>query len=411
MRHGNHRAFTRIARTGVLATTFLSGSSMAAVLCPMGDSKSATAIGDFLGPTDHESYYQNEFQSYFRLSDARGWDEVPLDLSDYNNERTRFALASYLIRTGVKGQTPSVIQVPHPFIPGVQIWDYDDQTIVLTDAFHRSDDEWGPLSSDRAIPVCSKVRPHDGLQWCGSKGSATYADAEIPLAGVYAGLMQGPLADLFDFRIWWGKDTLTGIADENEHNDGAQYQWRPTPLSSEPDWTIRYYCNRIASNTVSLASTIVHENWHATEAPTHIDNVLDPVASQACPAGHRRCEEYDWSESSFHSTKWDERGLRQFSAGAYQIEQRFLCDLVKDPSEWVPAVVIETAADEFRRSSEGGHFVKLEGGEAPFTCAAPLEVVRTSCPDPAGTQCNYDTDCATTEYCGADACCTKFVVK
>src|SRR5690606_12441261 len=87
---------------------------------------SSRAIGYALGQPAIDAYFANEFRDHYRLVNDAGWDLIPTELTVHDtNERTKFVLASYLIWTGVRGDTPQAAEqvVSHPSL-GLG-WGYD----------------------------------------------------------------------------------------------------------------------------------------------------------------------------------------------------------------------------------------------------------------------------------------------
>lgn len=309
----------------VLAYSVMTDHTWAA--CDLDPSTSNQVLFDTVDPAWLANYVDEVHSHHFRTFEDRGWAGRGKGAAlNPDNEFTRHVLASALVRYGVTGTEPAVSQfVDTIFGTG---WGYDAEAVVLSSSFHRSGDEWGILSSDREYAICSEINFFSGERYCGPKGTATvdYDGAFSPMSSWLGGGLSGTTFPDLDYekKIYWGRDTVSGVEDDSGRGDSAAFRWVPTPFNANPEREITYYCPAFTWGAVGLANVIVHENWHAMEeTPLHVGytNFIHPSDSGGCELGQRRCDVYNGDLPSGHSRKYEELALHQRGTGAYQIDR------------------------------------------------------------------------------------------
>lgn len=199
-------------------------------------------------------------------------------------------------------------------------------------------------------------------------------------------------------------ETLWLVKDFEDSNAAAI--WGPT------SHTIRYSCAAFDSiyGAARTASLMVHENFHG---------VNDGDASHGpCHLGATSCAE-EWNfETPVVPLRYNllaELG----HVDAYQIENRYLCDLTEQPSDWIPDIARVSINQRTNARHASARFKNIDNlaepekdaGPAPLQCGLPdtiLDLVPGEvCPGTGGAlRCDVDLDCGDAASC-QDRCCVE----
>lgn len=327
-------------------------SSDEAVIARMGSSDAVQA---------HAQLYQN---GYYNMLSDYGWGEMPLRQEEFDSH----FYGTFLARHGVVSENPPVRQKANGE------WEYDPDALVFAPTFHRSWDDYGWLSWDITSLAETRVDPGTG----------------------------GPAFDLWGpmgVRTVVSGGTGTGVVDSFPDFPTASAWHRSIwDVFKDPDNLLEYNCKTFDDRRgfVAVAQMIVHENWHDTNSPNHVD----PQGS-CTTSGTLVCDTYVWDMPTSARVYNGISRLSGHGVGAYQIDQRFTCDLVEAPADWIPIQTQLVANEYFHKAASVSRFVNLEGtgGRLPYTCGLPEDVLSVSaddhafCPGTTQLRCNIVEDC------------------
>lgn len=329
----------------------------------------------------HAELYQN---GYYNMLSDYGWAEMPLRQEEFDSHFYGTFLASH----GVVSESPPIRQNPTS-----GEWEYDPNALVLAPTFHRSWDDYSWLSWD--------IRTLAG----------TWVD---PATGGPAAVLVGPTGS----RLIVGNGTGTGIVDTfPDWPSAAAWHRSIWDVFKDPDGLLEYNCKTFEHRRgfVAVAKIIVHENWHDTSSPNHVDAVGSCTAT-----GALGCDTYVWDLPSSARVYNGISQLNGRGVGAYQIDQRFSCDLVEAPAEWIPIQTQLVANEHFHGGAAQSRFVNenVPKGILPYTCGLPRSVLsvladdHAFCPETTRLRCNVEEDCGSRRpehaWVCEEGCCQEY---
>lgn len=331
-----------------------------------------------------------------RTFEGSGWDNAGRSGFSINLDEPydQLNIAAYLVQFGVKGEPPPIDQSPiAPYF-----YHYGERDLVLRPFFHRSRDEYYPLISSFETVVCDEVNPITGKQLCPSGDTWPWPSSST--STLFALGIPEPVLD-------WGYENVTDMYLESDpkerfvaFNHGFTFQ-HFSPL-------IEFYCRAFqvddpssayaSAGSVGVAATLVHENWHSTGRGHQ-------GTKGACDRND--CDTYVHIPSA--SSRFSELGRHQKAAGsklgAYQVDQRFTCDLVTSPADWVPLAVSLLASAKHANKAQVRRYENITGyspngaGRQPYTCAEADDILvergflQSTASCPSSGNCGSDLDC------------------
>lgn len=362
-----------------------------------------TVMADRLGPDYLEAYAAAAYPEWHQAGTEQGWDATrgindPLDFSE---EFGKQMLGSILITQGVSGTAPTVWQNPD-----TGYFEYNPNQLWTGANFFNSADSYGPLAADHLIQAC------------------TFVDK---ITGAFSCVDPLPKPHQNQSGHWYfGHALVTGVDDAHPTNSGTGAEHHSIwDLFKDPDWEIEYYCRVFedVEGVAYTARTLVHESWHATNAPGHLDG-----PQGGCSLGEGRCDNYIFDLQGANRVNAGVARLQGIGVGAYQADQLFACDLVEEPAAWMPEMVRIVANQHAHTRAAQSRFVNIKavpgdpnnplGGELPFRCGLPEShlAVLAGTPDPGlcpgSTVCLDNSDCnaSNNEFC-VEGCCDTIVIK
>ncbi len=343
------------------------GPNIAQADCSRPDVPSDDAVVLRMGSSEaiyaHLARYSD---GHYKLLEEHGWNDRVMRDEELN---THF-WASFLINNGVVSAPPPLRQNT------LGEWEYDQDALAVgVKAFHRSWDEYGPLSWDAEVLPHRAVDPETG--------------APSPSHSSWSGAI--PLIPSFTH------ETGTGVVDFFPEDPGSSARRRSIwDAFKSPDWLLEYNCKIFdhAHGLVAMARTIVHESWHAAWTPGHTEG-------GSCTMGEGRCDTYIWDAPTSAFEYNTISRLAALGVGSYQIDQRFTCDLVEAPADWIPVQTQMVANEHFHQRAAQSRFVndEIPGGLLPYTCGLPMATLSVPvdgvsfCPGTTQLRCNVSSDC------------------
>lgn len=370
--------------------------------------------------------YEATIKEQINFDEFEGWtvtggfhDFAGNQVSPYH----KFVLGTMLVIDGVNGPPVPVREVSG-------FWGYDNAAFYVG-ANHNLDYEYWKLARTDSIQACLNVDQSDGTSLCVDNepdGWSIWARAYF--ANVYYGDQEiVRLRGAFSDPTTWANypDDLEVIEDENE----VYGYYLATPVN--------YACPTFNSNrgVARIAGTIVHENFHGPSSVGHLD----------CARGNGRCAD-EWNFDMPTEPRTYNSLPTNTLVDPYQVEQRFLCDVVEEPDDWVPLMVQNVFNARANDRAGQNIFQNIEGpdptdpgetivtGLAPLSCGTPTNTfgstlvtctaansctdatdcaagnscndgccVPATCSTAGGTTCSSSADCSSIETCDANSCC------
>ena len=328
----------------------------------------------------HQTHYDQRDYIFF----AENWP-----MPDRQDEFNTHFYSTLLIHHGVVGPDPPIRQ------NSSGAWEYDPQSLLVSNNFHRSWDGYAPLARDRWVRACQGISASNGGPLCGT--------------------------DIFGGGPNFGHETYTTIEDSLGSGVWATNSaaW---DLFRDPDSKITYSCPVLDHpwGFPVAASVIVHENWHSTGIGHKNGN------GTFCNGGDGACDEYVWGKMNYTEQYYGLENLRHKNVGAYQIDAQFACDLVEEPGDWIPlqtlAVANETAnaiaaTSRYTNIGDSDQNPDTPTGLLPFTCGVPSGLLAVPvngvnfCPGTTQLRCDVAPDCGTNRagyvWLCRDGCCEE----
>jgi hypothetical protein len=199
------------------------------------------------------------------------------------------------------------------------------------------DDDWGDRGWNDACNMNMEYAKHWSAAYL-----ITYGLADNPLESFHGTV---------DYR---------GVAEADDNNYHGRLNHQP---SDSTDWfgqcdpdvgeaeistsCLLYSQSEPHANPASLASTILHEGWHAWEWKYDYDGG-DNGGHHSGNTGNCTwvaCDYFYWHGIGNYNfgELWQNDGTANRFHGPYQVQLEFMCDLIDFHKSWVPASVISEA--------------------------------------------------------------------
>ena len=231
----------------------------------------------------------------------------------------------------------------------------------------RSRDEWAGLAVDNQYAVCDALNPTTGKFECTGRG--------------------------------WGGTTTTAVADAlyPDWFDLAPQDTQAYSLNGKN----AYFCGAFEDEDgevtdesfLTLGIGMIQFSWRYLRGNSNVDKFI----SEPDGAAH---------EGLARETL--DQGL-----GWWQVQQRYICDLMDAPADWVPQMLVEVATAAGAKYFHAGVYSGLPEGRMPFECGPAEDAIVVPdgielC-DSGNVACQTDSDCAVgKEECNS-GCCVGFV--
>ncbi len=329
-----------------------------------------------------------------------GW-EFPERTEEFRDH----TLATLLINHGVIGESPPVRQNPQ-----TGDWEYDPYGLSFARTFHRSWDSYALLGFDSFATSCQDVNPQTGERFC-----------DPARRGLFSSSLEN-----FGVEVGTGVlDYIEGYRCDDPDTPCARAQLRyAVDLFRDPDRVAEYTCEVWDDEygVADVASTIIHEQWHAASVNHIAGNKVDDDPNNNCNQGELSCDTFIWDATTSARMYGGLSRQAHEGVGSFQVESEFLCDLTTSPATWIPVQTKAVIQQAFKRDANRSRYVNIEADESPndgdgtlpFTCNTELlstfNVAKDGSISCTTNACQFDSQCndldpSTNDVCTPEACC------